>query len=241
MTFEEILNHRRSIRKYDPDKEIDTQTVKHCIELATLAPSSSNMQLYEFYHVTSDDALQKLSRACLGQSAAATAKQMVVFVTRQDLHRKREKEVLDFEKENILRNSPADRQTKRISDRELYYGKMIPFLYGRFFGMAGALRKLLTFSVGLFRPITRQVSENDIRVVVHKSCGLAAQTFMLAMANEGYDTCPMEGFDSRMVKKLLKLPHGTEINMVISCGIRKPEGVWGERFRVPFGEVYREV
>jgi nitroreductase len=34
---------------------------------------------------------------------------------------------------------------------------------------------------------------------------------MLAMSNEGYDTCPMEGFDSRRVKKILNLPFGAEV------------------------------
>jgi hypothetical protein len=29
--------------------------------------------------------------------------------------------------------------------------------------------------------------------------------------------------------------------MVIGCGIRKTEGVYGERFRIPFKEVYREL
>jgi len=52
MTFEEIVRYRRSVRKYDPDKEIDAEKVKRCIELATLAPASSNMQLWEFYHIT---------------------------------------------------------------------------------------------------------------------------------------------------------------------------------------------
>ena len=59
-----------------------------------------------------------------------------------------------------------------------------------------------------------EVSECDMRVTVNKSCALAAQTFMIAIANEGYDTCPLEGFDSRRMKKLLKLPHGAGINMV---------------------------
>ncbi|OJU47472.1 MAG: hypothetical protein BGN96_00850 [Bacteroidales bacterium 45-6] len=77
-----------------------------------------------------------------------------------------------------------------------------------------------------------------MRTVVHKSCGLAAQTFMIAMANEGYDTCPLEGFDSGLVKKILRLPRSSEINMVIPCGIRNGDkGIWGERFRVPFEEV----
>jgi hypothetical protein len=43
------------------------------------------------------------------------------------------------------------------------------------------------------------------------------------------------------VKRLLGLPRGAEINMIVSCGIRKPEGVYGERFRVPFDEVYRRI
>ena len=30
----------------------------------------------------------------------------------------------------------------------------------------------------------------------------------------------------------------SEINMVIGCGIRSKEGVYGERFRIPFEEVY---
>lgn len=79
-----------------------------------------------------------------------------------------------------------------------------------------------------------EVSENDIRVTAHKSCALAAQTFMIAMANEGYDTCPLEGLDSRRLKRTLKLPHGAEINMAIPCGIRDGnKGIWGERCRVP--------
>jgi nitroreductase len=116
----------------------------------------------------------------------------------------------------------------------------MPFLYVRFFGIIGLIRILGVNIVGLFRPIVYQVSENDMSVVVHKTAALAAQTFMLAMSNEKYDTCPMEGFDSRMLGSILKLPYGAEINMVITCGIRAEHGVWGDRMRIPFNEVYQE-
>tara|TARA_R110000764_G_scaffold240105_1_gene343290 strand:- start:379996 stop:380724 length:729 start_codon:yes stop_codon:yes gene_type:complete len=242
MDLEGILNYRRSVRVYDKAKKVDTGKVKHGLELATLAPNSSNMQLWEFYHITEPDTLTKLSKACLGQTAISTASEAVIFVTRQDLHKKRSKFVLEFEKGNIQRNSPEERQGKRIKDRELYYGKIMPLLYTRFFGIVGLFRVILTKAIGLFRPITREVSESDIRVVVHKSCALAAQTFMIAMANEGYDTCPLEGFDSKLVKRLLRLPRGAEINMVVSVGIRKgSSGIWGERCRVPFDEVYHKL
>ena len=149
--------------------------------------------------------------------------------------------MIELETQNILKNSPEEKQEKRIKRWQLYYGKVIPFLYSRFLGIFGFIRKALVNLVGLFRTITYQVSENDVRVVVHKTCALAAQTFMLAMANESYDTCPMEGFDSRKVKRILNLPLGAEINMVVSCGIREERGVWGDRMRVPFDEVYRKI
>lgn len=242
MNLQEVLEFRRSVRVYDEAQKIDTEVVKKCLALSTLAPSSSNMQLYEFYHITNPETLKKLSVACLDQTAASTAQELVVFVVRQDLYKKRSQEVLSFERENIRRNSPAERQEKRIKDREMYYGKIIPFLYARFFGVLGFVRKLIAVPVSFFKPMVLQVSENDARIVAHKSCGLAAQTFMIAMANEEYDTCPMEGFDSKRVKNILNLPSSAEINMVISCGKRKGnEGIWGDRYRVPFEEVYKRI
>ncbi|PKP07753.1 MAG: nitroreductase family protein [Bacteroidetes bacterium HGW-Bacteroidetes-5] len=240
MTFEEIINYRRSVRYYK-DAPIDPEKVQHCLELASLSPNSSNMQLWEFYHITDPLILKRLSVACLNQQAATTAQQMVVFVTRQDLYRKRAKKLIELESLNVLNNSPVEKQEKRVKTWKLYYGYVMPFLYSRFLGIFGIFRKILVSIVGLFRPITYQVSEADVRVVVHKTCALAAQTFMLAMANEGYDTCPMEGLDSRRVKRLLKLPIGAQINMIISCGIRDNRGVWGDRMRVPFDEIYKRV
>ena len=242
MSLQEILEFRRSVRYFDEAKELDTEKVKHCIELATLAPNSSNMQLWEFYHITDPEMMKKISHACLDQKATETAKQIVVFVTRRDLHRKRSKTFLEFEKENIARNSPPEKQEKRWKNQRAYYTYLMPFIYSRFFGLLGIFRKILSVFVSLFRPMVTSISESDMRVVVHKTCGLAAQTFMIAMAEIGYDTCPLEGFDSRRVKKLLKLPCSAEINMIIPCAIRKgTRGIRGERFRVPFEEVYRII
>ncbi len=237
MTFSEIVHYRRSVRLYQ-QVPLEPDRVKMCLELAVLAPNSSNMQLWEFFHITDKEILEKLAHACLDQTAASTAPQMVVFVTRQDLFRSRTKQMIALETQNVLKNSPKEKQEKRVKRWHLYYGRIIPFLYTKGFGIIGLLRKIIVHLIGLFRPIFYQVSESDIRVVVHKTCGLAAQTFMLAMASEGYDTCPMEGFDSRKVKKILKLPFGAEVNMIISCGIRAEGGVWGDRMRIPFEEVY---
>lgn len=241
MALLDILEHRRAVRKYDPSKPLDDEAVKDCIRLSTLAPTSSNMQLWECYHVTDKDVLAKLTHACLDQSSARTAQQMVVFVTRQGLHRAHAKAVLKAGIEEIEQNSPEDRKAHRIKLQKLYYNRIMPLQYSRFFGIKGFFNKLLAQAIGLFRPIVRQVSEAEVNTVVQKSCALAVQTFMLAMSEKGYDTCPLEGFDSLLVKRALHLPYDCVINMVITCGIRLPEGVRGDRFRLPFEEVYRKV
>ena len=97
MSLQEILDHRRAIRHYDPKKPLDPERVKECIKMATLAPTSSNMQLWEAYHVTDKVVLEKLAHACLDQLTARSAQEMVVFVTRQDLYKQHAEATRKFE------------------------------------------------------------------------------------------------------------------------------------------------
>ena len=212
MSLKEILEHRRAVRKYDPDRNPDPEKVKQCINLAMLAPTSSNMQLWEAYHITNPDTLKQMAVACLGQGSARSCKQMVVFVTRQDKWKSHAKAVLDANIQDIKQNSPADRQAHRIKLQQQYYGKLMPFTYRR-----------------------------CLRGNVHKSCALVVETFLLAMSEQGFDTCPLEGFDSKMIKKILHLPACCDIDMVITCGYRTEGGVRGERFRLPLQEFYHRV
>jgi nitroreductase len=231
-TVTEAIEYRRSVRKYDSNKPINAELVKICLEKARLAPNSSNLQLYEFYHITSEKVLREISKACFDQPAAKTAQQMVVFVTRKDLWKKRSLANLDFLDEQF---------NKREKFARKYYTTVMPLTYFDFLGILGWLKYIFFWIVGLFRPVYRQTRNSDMRGVVHKSAALAAQTFMLSMAEIRYDTCPMEGHDSLRIKKILNLPFGAEINMVVSCGIRLEEGVYGKRFRIPFEDVYFKV
>ncbi len=240
-TVSEAILYRRSVRVYDSEKQIDKKIVKKCLEQAALAPNSSNMQLWEFYHITSKDVIDKIPPLCFNQNAAKTAKQLVIFVVRKDLWKKRAKTNLAFMDTIFGKNNPVTKQTSREKIARNYYGKIIPFIYSDFLGFFGFLKYLMTLVIGLFKPMYREVRKSDMRIVAHKTCGLAAQNFMISMAAENYDTCPMEGSDTWRVKKVLNLPFGSEINMIVSCGIRKPEGVYGDRFRIPFEEVYKEI
>ncbi|MEM8848375.1 MAG: nitroreductase family protein, partial [Bacteroidota bacterium] len=205
-----------------------------------LAPTSSNLQLWEFYHVIEKGKLKKLTKACLGQNAAKTAKQMVIVVSRKDLWKKRARSNVAF-LENMYGGKPEREYSRREKFALNYYKKLIPTVYFDIFGILGWMKYLIFIVIGLFKPIYRQVRQSDMRIVAHKSAGLAAQNFMISMAAIGYDTCPMEGSDTLRVKRMLNLPSGAEINMVIGCGVRAENGVYGKRFRVPFEEIYRKV
>ena len=233
--FDKIVRIRRSVRGYKKT-DINDDDVKDSILHASLAPNSSNLQLWEFYHVTSEKLMNRISEACFNQPAARTANQFVVIVTRKDLWNKRR--IFNI---NTIKNKTLNASDKSLKNRDLalkYYKYLIPTIYKEFFGLLGYIRYINAMIIGLFRPIYRQVTNSDMRVVAHKSSALAAQNFMLSMTSKGYDTCPMEGFDSLRVKRILSLPYSSEINMVISCGIRDDDGVYGKQIRVPFDDIY---
>lgn len=233
--FRAILEHRRSIRNYLPEQVPDA-VIKRCIESAILAPSSSNLQLWEYYHVKSQDKKDALVKACMSQPAAKTAPNLIVVVTRHDYWKKRCDANLDFSKK-VAWEEPEDKPIRAST----YFTKTIPTLYFDFLGILGFIKMLFSFFTGLRRPMFREVRASQVLTMSHKSVGLGAQTLMLALSAEGYDSCPMEGFDSKRIQKLLSLPRNAKINMVISCGKRAEGGVYGPRFRLPLEDVFFEV
>ena len=231
--FDEIIAKRRSNRKFDENVEVPNDVIQRSLERAILSPNSSNMQLWEFYWIQDPVEREKYTALCLGQSAAKTAKQIVVFVTRGDLWKLRAKWNYDKVREGI--NGEPNKLQKRGLD---YYTKLMPLAYrSDIFGFWAFVRRCISFFGGLNKPFYRMGGKADQRITVHKSCALAAQTFMLSIAAEGYESCPMEGFDAKLVKKALDLPSGAEINMIIAVGKATPEGIWGPRNRVPYNEV----
>lgn len=234
--FNKIVEDRRAIRKFDVEKVMPEEVVARSLYRATLSPSSSNMQLYEFYRIRKKEDLATLTKYCMGQSTAKTAHEMVVAVVRLDKYKERAKH--NHAVLSKLWEGKDEKKFKRVNN---YYGKLMPMFYFTDpFGIAGFIKKIIVSFIGLKRPVVRQVSKNDMRIGGHKSLALAVQTFMLSVQSEGYGTCPMEGMDSKRIKRWLKLPSKAEINMVISVGPPKmPDAVYNERLRVPYDEVVK--
>lgn len=235
--FETIIQRRRSNRRFDENTPVPDAVIEKALQHAILAPNSSNMQCWEFYWIKSTEEKEKFASYCFGQGAAKTAQQLVVFVTRGDLWKKRAK----WNRDRILEGIQGE--PNKLQKRGLdYYGKLMPLAYANDpIGILTLVRRTMSFFGGLTKPFMRFGGKADQRVTVHKSCALAAENFMLSIAAADFDSCPMEGFDAKRVKKALQLPCGAEVNMIIGVGKGTAEGVWGPRFRVPYEEVVKVI
>ncbi len=235
--FEQVVKSRRSMRVYDQTEDYNKDIVKKSLELAILSPNSSNMQLWEFYRIINPEARKKVAEYCMNQVTARTASELVVFVARPDKVKKSIKFNLDLVNDPDSFEPESNRQRRRK-----YYGKTMPLFYSRdFLFLFSLFKKALVSAVGLKKPIVREVTSINKKITIHKSVGLAAQTFMLAVRSFGYDTCPMEGFDSKRIKKFLKLPARSEINMVISVGKGTEKGIFYPQKRYNYSEVVKEI
>lgn len=69
-----------------------------------------------------------------------------------------------------------------------------------------------------------------------RSCGIAAQTLMLAARAMGYDSCPMDGFDYDAVGKLINLSEDHVVAMFVVIGKAVKEA-WPRGGQLPLEEV----
>lgn len=235
-SFKDLVESRRSVRKYVQDEKFDHAVVKKALQLALLSPNSSNMQLWEFHRVISPELRDKMGEYCLGQKAATTASELVVFANTPG----KWKEMVQTNAKQV-RNAVKDPNTKHAQKLFNYYEKLMPIFYRNdVFGVLGLFRKAVSSIMGIKKPVVRAVMYKDVITTLNKNTSLAAMTFMLAMREQGYDTCAMEGFDARRIKMLLGLDPSDTICMVISCGIAAQDGVYAPRFRIDASKVIKE-
>lgn len=230
--FEKIIKNRRSVRVYTNEK-VPKEVVEKVLEWGLMAPNSSNLQPWEFYWIQNPVKKSEVVEACFNQPAAKTAQEIIVCVARLDKWKTRRNEMLSLfmKTENVPASAKA------------YYEKLVPFVYTQGpLSLFGLSKKLITSVVGIFKPVPREpVSYSDMRVWAVKSTALACQNIMMGFSAFGFDTCPMEGLDSKRIKKTLGLGRHTEIVMAISVGKRDKRGVYGPRIRMPKDEFLKKV
>jgi len=220
--FHKVVASRRSVRQYDATP-VPESVIRDAIDAGLIAPTSSNLQQTEFYWVRSREKKTRLVEACFSQPAAKTAQELVVVVARTDTWKRNAKGVI-----KQLREANAPRGAIA------YYEKLVPLAYRNGpMGLLGLFKRIYFAFSGIAKPTPREPkSFADIRVWSHKSAALAAENFMLAVRAKGFDSCPMEGHDSKRVRRILGLGCGAEVCMIVSVGKRAKGGVYGPQMRL---------
>ncbi len=83
MDFYELVRGRESIRSYDPQRQVDKETLYRILEAGRLAPSAVNYQPWRFLVISSGEMLAKV-RSCYGRDWFSDAPHILVAVGLKD-------------------------------------------------------------------------------------------------------------------------------------------------------------
>ncbi|MEB3753497.1 nitroreductase family protein [Acinetobacter sp. MD2(2019)] len=218
--FKQVVQSRRSVRKFT-QTQIPDEILQDCLDLALLAPNSSNLQPWMFYVVQSEAPKQALVKACMGQLAARTAAELIVCVARTD-------RIDELAAENI-RQFTLPKVPKAVKS----YYRLIGLNYKTgLLNSIGHAKKLAYGIASKFTPLPiTAFSPADRKLWAVKSTALACENLVLALRAYGFDSCMMEGFDESHVRKILKLNSEEYPVMVIAAGERAEDGVFWPQLR----------
>jgi len=113
MELSEAILSRRSVKKFDPHHELDDDELRQLVRFACLAPTSFNMQNWQFVAVRDPARKADLRAAAYNQAQVEEASLVLVLCGRLDAH---------VDPSRVLRNAPDEM-------RGMFTG-MIQGLYG---------------------------------------------------------------------------------------------------------------
>ncbi|WP_445115446.1 nitroreductase family protein [Acinetobacter sp. WZC-1] len=219
--FRKVIQSRRSVRKFT-DRAIPEHVLNECLDLALLAPNSSNLQPWTFYVVKTPEKKKQLVKACLGQLAAKTAAELIVCVARTDR--------IDEMASRNISEFPFPEAPATVKK----YYRFIPYNYKT--GYLNTLGNFKKVAFKIARTMDKQLpvtafNPADAKLWASKTTALACENFVLSLRAYGFDSCMMEGFDEPLVRKLLKLNDQQYPVMVIGAGERAEDGVFFPQYR----------
>lgn len=195
MELSEVVKNRRSVKVYEPGREISDADLKSLFEEVTLAPSSFNLQHWMFIAVRDPEVKAQLKQAAWGQQQVEDCSVVFVACGKPGAYQ---------DAPEIYAEAPQEIQDKVLPMIQNFYGE------------------------------NAQLQRDE----AIRSASLASMTLMYLATSRGWDTCPMIGFDSSAVSRLLKLTPNHVPVMMIALGYRK-EDPRPRPYRRPVSEVVR--
>jgi nitroreductase len=225
LAFCRINQARRAVRDFAPTP-VAADDVRAILAEAQLAPSSGNLQPYQLVWVRDPDLRARVAAACDGQRAAASAPVLIAVTAAPALARR----TLDAQLAYVD-TAPA------LDDRARAYYRRHLTGFRRFLRLAPlALWSPLHTLVALLAPALSllPVGPLGLRHWAARSAIYAAQTLLLATA------APLGAFSAPMAARLLGLPRGHVVPLVVAIGHRAGNARIEPRWRLPFANAVVE-
>lgn len=226
--FQTANRYRRAVREFS-DNPIPEHDVLDLLTEASLAPSSGNMQPYQFHWIRDSALKTSIASACNGQKSAATAKTLIVVVASPALGLQTAMSQLRH----------VESAAALAPNSKAYYRKQIG-MFQKILGVGSwPIWSPLVMIAAWVKPSLSLLPIGHVgsRQWAARNANFASQTLMLAAAAKGIDSCPMEGFSAPKVAKLLGLPRGAVIPVVIALGYRAKDARLEDQWRRPMSDI----
>ena len=81
MEFTKLLEERRSIRAFDPEKHVTAEQIQEIVQAAIQAPSWKNSQTTRYYALVTPEKIEEFSAKCLPEFNQKSSKGAALVVT----------------------------------------------------------------------------------------------------------------------------------------------------------------
>lgn len=116
--LEKLMDERKSVRKYEPGITIPREQIRHILEQATSAPSSSNLQPWRFLVIDDPEQKKELRIAGFNQAQIETSSAIIAVLGDNEMY-KNAKQINDLNVE--LGYMPRDIADMMIANSESAY------------------------------------------------------------------------------------------------------------------------
>lgn len=119
--LEQLMEDRKSVRKYEPGVTIPREKIQHILEQATSAPSSSNLQSWRFLVIDDPEQKKELRIAGFNQDQIETSSAIIAVIGDNEMY-KNAKQINDLNVE--LGYMPRDIADMMTSNSESMYSNL---------------------------------------------------------------------------------------------------------------------
>lgn len=222
--FEALARTRRAVRHFRPDP-LPPGVLERLLDCARWAPSGYNLQPTRMVVVTRPDVKQALFAACMEQRQVLEAPVVTVFLGDRRVYHNHFERVLGMERDNGSISPEYEARLRQFVPLAFHQGP---------FGLGWTWKAALLPLLRLVRPLPHVAAVHKDHWLT-KQVSLAVMNFMLAAQAAGLATVPMEGFDGRRVRRVLRAPRWLTVMVVIPVGFAADESL--SKTRVPLADL----